>query len=53
MKDINPLDLVNKQAEDEGIWFRAEYASEAYLQRAIRELHDSVEKYFESEGIGQ
>lgn len=36
--------LVNEQAEDEGIWFRAMYASEAYLQRALRDLHDAVER---------
>ena len=35
--------LVNKQAEDEGLWFGAQYASEAYLQAALRELHAAVE----------
>ena len=41
-------ELVQQQAEDEGLWFRAEYASEDYLQRALRELHDSVERDFNS-----
>ena len=38
------LDLVNEQAEDEGLWFCAKYASEAYLQGALRELHEAVEQ---------
>lgn len=44
-----PLELVNKQAEDEGIWFIARTAPEAYLQQELRELHECVEKYFNSE----
>jgi hypothetical protein len=36
--------LVSKQAEDEGLWFVAQYASEAYLQRALRLLHGAVER---------
>ena len=35
--------LVNKQAEDEGNWFRAVYATEAFLQRELRELHTLIE----------
>ena len=35
--------LVNEQAEDEGLWFMHEFASEAYLQRALRKLHDAIE----------
>lgn len=38
------LDLVNLQAEDEGLWFDAETAPEAYLQHELRKLHDAVEK---------
>lgn len=38
--------LVDTQAEDEGLWFDAETAPEAYLQRALRELHDRCEKLF-------
>ena len=43
--DLAPiLDLVDKQAEDEGIWFRAETAPEAYLQQELRLLHAVIEK---------
>lgn len=38
--------LVDTQAEDEGLWFDAQYVTEAYLQRALRELHDRCEKLF-------
>ena len=35
--------LVNEQAEDEGLWFQAESATEAYLQQALRKLHEIIE----------
>jgi len=35
--------LVNKQAEDEGIFFQAVYVTEAFLQSALRELHTLIE----------
>lgn len=35
--------LVQAQAEDEGLWFQAETITEAYLQRALRRLHAAVE----------
>lgn len=35
--------VVDEQAEDDGLWFRAQYATEAYLQRALRHLHAVVE----------
>lgn len=35
--------LVNSQAEDEGLWFMAETASEAYLQQELRRLHLAIE----------
>jgi|GEM_PF-2042633 len=35
--------LVNEQAEDEGLWFRAETAPEAYLQNHLRVLHGVIE----------
>jgi len=38
------LGLVNKQAEDGGLWFNAHTAPEAYLQQELRKLHDAVEK---------
>lgn len=37
------LKLVNEQAEDEGLWFNAETAPEAYLQAALGKLHAAVE----------
>jgi hypothetical protein len=42
--DIDFLkEFVAKQAEDKGLWFTAQYASEAYLQAALRHLHALVE----------
>ncbi len=35
--------IVDEQAEDEGLWFVAQYASEAYLQAALRKLHAAIE----------
>jgi hypothetical protein len=35
--------LVARQAEDDGLWFVAETASEAYLQTALRKLHEVIE----------
>lgn len=35
--------LVEKQAEDEGLWFIAQTAPEAYLQQELRRLHGSIE----------
>ena len=37
------IELVNKQADDEGLWFIAETASEAYLQQELRKLHAAIE----------
>lgn len=38
-----PEDVVEEQAEDVGLWFVAETATEGYLQRALRRLHAAVE----------
>lgn len=35
--------LVREQAEDPGLWFRAETVTESYLQTAIRHLHAVIE----------
>ena len=35
--------LVEKQAEDDGLWFIAETAAEAYLQQELRKLHAAIE----------
>lgn len=36
--------LVNEQAEDDGLWYEAETASEAYQQQELRRLHRTIEK---------
>jgi hypothetical protein len=36
--------IVDEQAEDEGLWFDSQTASEVYLQRALRRLHAAVEE---------
>ena len=41
---MKAIDLVNKQAEDEGLWFIAKTAPEAYLQQELRKLHAIVEE---------
>jgi len=35
--------MVAQQAEDEGLWFNAATAPEAYLQQELRRLHAAVE----------
>lgn len=35
--------LVDRQAEDEGLWFVAQTAAEAYLQQELRRLHAAIE----------
>ncbi len=35
--------IVQEQAKDEGLWFVAETAPEAYLQKALRRLHEAIE----------
>lgn len=37
--------LINEQIMDNSIWFIAETATEAYLQKALRRLHAGIEKY--------
>jgi len=36
--------LVQKQAEDDGLWFITRSASEAYLQQELRRLHATIER---------
>ena len=36
--------LVDRQAEDEGLWFMTKTTSEAYLQQALRRLHQAIEQ---------
>ena len=35
--------LVDEQAEDEGLWFVTQSVSETYLQQELRKLHASIE----------
>ena len=35
--------VVNEQAEDEGLWFLSTTITEAYLQGALRRLHEIIE----------
>lgn len=37
------LKLVEEQADDEGLWFQAKTAPEAYLQQALRRLRAVLE----------
>lgn len=37
--------MVDAQAEDEGLWFQAMTAPEAYLQQELRKLHAIIECY--------
>ena len=39
----DPKQVAAEQAEDEGLWFQPVYASEAYLQAALRRLTAAVE----------
>jgi len=36
-------ELVDEQAEDEGLWFIAKYITESMLQQALRKLHKEIE----------
>lgn len=36
------LRVAADQAKDEALWFLAKHATEAYLQRALRELHAAL-----------
>jgi len=36
--------LVDRQANDSGLWFSAKTAAEAYLQQELRALHAAIEE---------
>lgn len=36
--------VADEQAEDEGCWFQAQTAQEAYLQQELRKLHAAIER---------
>jgi hypothetical protein len=51
MSKENPIiKLINKQSEDEELWFIADYVTEDYLQSALRKLHSVCEDYFKEQG---
>ena len=37
------MELVDAQSNDDGLWFEAGTATEAYLQQELRRLHKSIE----------
>lgn len=41
---MQALQLIEDQAEDNALWFKAQTAPEAYLQQALRKLHGTVEE---------
>jgi len=41
--DDTLMKLVEKQAQDQGLWFQARTAPEAYLQQELRKLHAAIE----------
>jgi hypothetical protein len=41
--------VIEEQANDYGLWFRAETCAEAYLQQALRRLHAVIEGIVEHE----
>ena len=43
VEDERLREAVNSQAEDEGLWFEAKTAPEAYLQQELRRLHEIIE----------
>lgn len=43
----NLKDLIEVQAQDEGLWFLDPLCSEAYLQAALRRLHTKIEDMLE------
>ncbi len=40
--------LAREQAEDEGLWFHALTAAEAYVQQELRRLHQAIEEVTET-----
>lgn len=38
------MDMLERQINDEGLWFNAQYVTEAHLQEALRECHTEIEQ---------
>ena len=45
-----PKEMVAEQAKDEGLWFVARTAPEAYLQQELRRLHGLIESGIDTGG---
>jgi hypothetical protein len=43
--------LVEKQAKDDGLWFVAPTAPEAYLQQELRRLHAAIERAEDTDSL--
>ena len=43
MNEAAIKELVDEQTNDDGLWFHAETAAEAYVQQALRRLHAVIE----------
>jgi hypothetical protein len=41
---VSAYEIVQHQAEDEGLWFFAQTCAESYLQQELRKLHAAVER---------
>ncbi len=48
---LDVLAVVSAQANDEGLWFEAVTAPEAYLQQELRGLHDIIETVAIAQGL--
>ena len=42
-RPIHVQRIIDEQAESEGLWFKAQTAPEAHLQRELRRLHKAIE----------
>jgi len=45
--------MVDRQADDAGLWFMAETAAEGYLQQELRKLHAAIEAAVRLDGGGR
>jgi hypothetical protein len=43
MDAASVMQIVSEQADDDGLWFVAQTAAEAYLQQELRRLHAAIE----------
>lgn len=45
------IDVVEQQANNEGLWFIAQTAPEAYLQQELRRLHAVIEETYQRQDL--